>query len=78
MVAVLGDYHPGTRFNPFEQLDHIGVAHANAAMRNRDPHGLAIRATVDVDIPPQGVTLTTTVAPGFRTRQPDDARRRPT
>ena len=59
---VLDDLNRGIRRHPVEQVDDIGVAHADAAVRSGHAHPCFIRATVNIDVATHGIDATQPIA----------------
>src|SRR5690242_3552198 len=71
------DGDAGVGRHEIEELDDIGIAHANAADRPGPAHLHGIRAAVYVDVAPHGVHFAEPVPPYLAARQPQDAREDP-
>ncbi|MCY1446745.1 hypothetical protein D9M71_633320 [compost metagenome] len=55
-----------------EQREQVGIAQADAAMRARLAHRLAVRSAVQVDVAAEGVDRTEAVAPRLAAAQPEN------
>lgn len=73
----LYDQYRRMQRHQLEQFQHVGVAHADTAMRMRRAHGLVIRRAVDVDVALHAVDIAETVEARLAAGKPEDARQNP-
>jgi len=57
----LYDQYRRMQRHQLEQFQHVGVAHADTAVRMRRTHGLVIRRAVDVDVALHAINIAETV-----------------
>ena len=57
--------------NPFEKLDDVGVAHANATVRTGYADRFIVGTAMDIDVPAQGVAIPSPVETGFTPGEPE-------
>ena len=69
---LLDDLDPRARLHPLEELDHVGVAHADAAVGGRGAERRLVRGAVDVDEAAHAVDAAEPVAPPLEAAQPQD------
>jgi len=74
---LLGNFYGNSDRNPIKQLDHIGIAHADAAMRTGHPHRHTIWGAMDINIAAHGIDVAQPVKSDFTSRKPEDPGQNP-
>src|SRR5688572_11906483 len=69
----LVDAHRTVRRHQWEELQQVGIAHANATVGKRYAHRLTIGGAVNVDVTAEGIDLPVAIGPRLATAEPEDS-----